>query len=210
MRLSTLATTVAIALACTVLISTGCASLLEEKGPQLTQPEPNMMRYEGPYLDILIGTKLAQSAVADREWLVLEMGLSGGRRRDVEIRREDFTLQTPDGRRVPLASPREVGRAWGDLNAFIKRYEVARAPMEYRIGDRESCRLPFFATPPGSATVSDLVFVNDRDFCLGLIYFRLDGFVQPGRYALVVSTDETEIGIPFELQSAVSGGGGGN
>jgi hypothetical protein len=183
-------------------LAAGCASL-EEQGPELMQVEPQMMRYEGPFLDILLGTGAAQNAVGDKQWVVLEMALSGGRRRDVKVQRENITLRTPEGERVALASPGEVGDAWGELNAFVQRYGVSRAPMEYRIGDREPCNLPFYATPPGSATISDTVFVNDRDFCRGLIYFRLDGFVQPGRYALVVETDETQVGIPFELESAV-------
>jgi hypothetical protein len=179
----------------------GCSALEKKEGAELTQVESQLLRYEGPYLDVLLGTGAAQAAVGQQKWLILEMALSGSRRRNVKVQREAITLETPAGKTYPLASVQDLGEEWGELNAFIQRYEVARAPMEFRVGDRQPCNLPFFATPPGSATVSDLVFVNDRDFCRGLIYFRLDGFVQPGRYALFVRTDETQVGIPVELEA---------
>lgn len=81
----------------------------------------------------------------------------------------------------------------------LRRYGIRRSSLEYRVGNRSACRLPLFAVPPGSSTTSDSLFVNDRQYCTGFVFFRLDGFVQPGLHELVIAAERGDVRIPLVL-----------
>lgn len=183
------------------IVTASCAACITASRspvPGTRQVGDSVFRYQGPDLEMVISTKPAELAVGKERWLVLDVGVNGTRRIVTRLDRENLTLRTPDGRLFPLASQKELTANFDEIEPFLQRTSVARQPLDYYVRDRELCRVPFFAEP-GRGTVAEALFVNDRQYCVGPIYFRLEDAVQPGPYELVIVTKGGRGAVPFEL-----------
>jgi hypothetical protein len=179
-------------------LTASCATKRIASDNPVVEFEEGLYRYRGPDFEVYIATNTSQFFVGQSDWLMVDAAVAGRLPSTTRLHREAITLITPDGKRYPLARQRELSEAYLDLEAIMRRARVARIPLEYYRKDRRLCLLPF-VIKPGSGTVADSLFVNNRQYCLGGFYFRLVDTVQPGSYAIVIQTPEGTGRIPFEL-----------
>ena len=130
--------------------------------------------------------------------MILEVSLSSPGGQVAKVTRDNVFLRTPDGNRLPLPTQKEFSEAYGSLRSTIARADIDRDPLNYFPSDRLPCAIQFFVTP-GAGVVFDEVVLNDRRACVGRLYFKVPGGIQPGRWVFGIDLPESEIRIPFEI-----------
>jgi len=194
-------------LACvaTMSLMAACASVGPPAPATLDQPGQHLMRYHGPRLEVVVSSRFAASSLGE-PWLMLNVSMTGTRRVAARVSRDGLFVIAPSGERIAAPTQREFAEAFPEVQSLIHRAALASEPLSYAGGDKERCRLAFFATPgvairrPGDAHTSDLLFVNNRMLCSGPLYFPIPGGVQPGTWVLGIQLDEITIRIPFALE----------
>lgn len=155
-----------------------------------------VVKYEGPLVQAVVGYRFAQDTLGSK-WLFLDFAATGTEGESVEISRDKIWVQTPDGDKIPMATQKEFGDSYGQLQGEIARANIAGEPLDYW-GGRRPCLLDFFSG--GTHVVQEAAWVNVYRVCFGRLYFQVPGGVKPGKYELVIGLKEGEMRIPFTLQ----------
>jgi hypothetical protein len=193
------AITVVVAMLALTVSLTGCSSATPTDTPGVERLGAYILKQFGPELWTVLGYRFATSQLGD-EWMILEVGLSSPNGQNALVEREEIFLRAPSGNRVPLATQEEFNKAWGELRPVIARANVDRDPLDYFPPSRIECAIQFFVAP-GQGVSFDEVTVNDRRGCFGRFFFKVPGGIQSGRWVLGIDLEESEIRIPFELES---------
>ncbi len=165
--------------------------------PSVTQIGRTQVKTVGADLEGVASYKFADSNLGD-EWLILDVALTGRRTESIEVELSDVSVRTPDGRRIPLPTQKEFIDAYPQLQSMIRRAEVASEPLEATRGGKTLCDLNFLRIP-GTGSTRDAIWVNQREFCVGMLVFPVAGGVQPGRWKLIIELEESSLEIPFDL-----------
>jgi hypothetical protein len=139
------------------------------------------------------------SSTLGEEWMVLNVGVTGTQSANEEVKADSISLRTPGGTRIPLPSYNAFADNWGQVQSLARRAKIGAQPLDFTRGDRRWCHMSFLPDP-GTAAVLTAVHVNFRKGCSGMLYFPVPGGFQPGRYALVIELEETDVVVPFELE----------
>lgn len=195
-----LRTTTALAFAAlTVAGLAACSSAQPTGDPGVDRVGRYLLMSKGPEAEVVIGYRNAQNTLGS-EWLMLEVAVTSPTGQTATIRRDQVSVRTPNGTTVPLATQREFTEAYRTLQPFLRKADVVRDPMDYWPPRKQSCLMQFYVEP-GSGVSFDEVTVNDFRACQGRFLFEVPGGVQPGRYVLTIDLEESEIRIPFTLES---------
>jgi hypothetical protein len=150
---------------------------------------------------VTMGYQVAQRSQGE-EWLMLEVGLTmRSPAKDYTMKRENFTVKTPDGTVVPLATQKDYAAA-GYLPAIRNRAKVVRDSINYfPVEATRGCPLAFFANTgePGRQIAFDDVELSSTRGCVGRLYFKVPGGIKVGQYWLLVSFGESEVQVPFRI-----------
>jgi len=181
----------------------------QEQKPTVKIPEagvPQIMTLEGMYVRAaynnegyaIIGYKTANMSVGD-EWMLLEMGTTV--REGVpsfSLKRENVSLETPDGAKLPLPSVDEYRSA--NLAALNNRANVARDSINYFPPmASQACRIGFFSELDQRALPWDHVEVSQNRACLGRLYFKVPGGIKYGQHWLDVQFPKSLVRVPFRI-----------
>lgn len=174
---------------------------------QIPQPGvPQIMTMEGKFVRaaynnegyVIIGYQLANRSIGE-EWMLLEIGttvLDGVR--DYTLTRAALSLDTPDGRTLPLASTSEYRKA--NLRALEMRERVQRDSINYfPPSAHQACRIGFFADLTSRAMSWDEVELSNQRACLGRVYFQIPGGIAYGQHWLNVKFEKSLIRVPFRI-----------
>ena len=169
--------------------------------PTIKIPEsgvPQIMTIEGTWVRAaynnegyaIIGYRLANMSVGE-EWMLLEFGTTV---RDgvpsYKLTREAVSLETPDGKTIPLAGNVEYRAA--NLSALQNREKVARDSINYfPPGATRACRIGFFAELDQRVMSYDEVELSNQRACLGRLFFQVPGGIQYGQHWLNVKFEKT-------------------
>jgi hypothetical protein len=181
--------------------------------PQVTAPQPTVpevFTIMGKFVRVAynkegfvtLGYEMAQRAIGE-EWLMLEVGLTvRSPAKDRKITRESFTLQTPDGTKIALASQSDYAKA-GYLPALNNRAKVVRDSINYFPVDvTRGCSMSFFADVSSGRRMLafDEVEVSSTRACVGRLFFNVPGGIKVGQHWLHVSFGEGgEVQVPFRI-----------
>ena len=183
--------------------------LAQSEPPQVKIPEPGVpqiMTMEGRYVRAaynneayaILGYRLANSSVG-QPWLLLEIGAtvrSGVASQT--LTRESFSLDTPDGKNVPLPSNQAFREA--NLMGLQAQADMVRDSINYfPPGATRACRIGFFADLQGRAMAYDQVELSSDRACLGRLYFPVEGGIQYGQHWLNVKFKDTVLRVPFRI-----------
>lgn len=118
--------------------------------------------------------------------MLLEIGLTvRDKVPDFTMTRDAFSLETPDGKTIPLPSVGEH-RA-GNTQAIQNLAKVQRDSINYfPPSATRPCRLGFFSDLGSPAMPFDQVEVTSDRACVGRIYFRVPGGITYGQHWLNV------------------------
>ncbi len=183
-------------LALVALLAAGTVPQAFAAESKVEQVGSAVVKYEGSNIQAAVGYRFADDTLGSK-WLFLDFAATGTEGESVAIARTKISVETPDGKTVPLATQKEFLDAYNQLRAEIARANIAGEPLDYW-GGRRPCLLDFFSS--GTHVVQESAFVNVYRVCFGRLYFHVPGGVQPGKYVLVVGLKEGEMRIPFTLQ----------
>ncbi len=188
------------------------AGLAGAQAPQVVKPVPTVpevFTLMGQYVRVAynnvgfvtMGYRLAQNSVGE-EWLALDVGMTvRGGVRGVTIKRGHLSIQTPDGKVIPLATQREYAEA-GYLTALNNRAKVIRDTINYFPVDvSRGCGIKFFANlgSGGRQLSYDEVELSYDRACTGRLYFHVPGGIKVGQHWLKVAFEGGEVQVPFRI-----------
>jgi hypothetical protein len=182
---------------------------LAGQAPAVKIPEPGvpqLMTLEGTWTRVaynnegyaILGYRLANLSIGE-EWMLIEFGTTI---RDgvpnYTMKREALSLETPDGKTIPLASVIEYRKA--NLAAMQQREKVQRDSINYfPPSASQACRIGFFSELDDRAMPWDQVELSSRRGCLGRLFFHVPGGITYGQYWLNVKFEKTVVRVPFRI-----------
>ncbi len=179
---------------------------------QLAPPQPSVpevFTLQGEFVRIAynnqgfasLGYRLAQQSVGE-EWMMLEVGLTMRKpAKDATLKRESFSIQTPDGKQIRLATQKEYAEA-GYLSSLNLRAKVIRDSINYFPADaRRGCPIQFFVTlgQGPRQLVREEVDLSSERACVGRLYFQVPGGIKVGQHWLHVNFGESTVQVPFRI-----------
>ena len=191
-----------------------CAPVLRagfepQEKPVVKIPEPGVgevMTIEGNFVRAaynnegyaILGYQLANRSLGE-EWMLLEVGMTVlDRTPDYTLKRDALSLETPDGKTIPMATVAEH-RA-GNTRALEAREKVQRDSINYfPVMASQPCRIGFFADVTSRVMPFDQVELSNTRACLGRLYFKIPGGIQYGQHWLNVKFEKSLIRVPFRI-----------
>ncbi len=183
----------------------------QDQKPQVKIPNPGVpqiMTMEGQYVRAaynnegyaIIGFKLANESVGG-QYLLLEFGttLRDGVK-DYLLTRDKLSLETPDGKTIPLMTTQEYRDA--DLRALERQATVIKDSINYfPPSATHACRIGFFAQLGSPANDWDQVELSNTRTCLGRVIFHVPTGIAYGQHWLNVQYRDTLIRVPFRIMT---------
>ena len=181
----------------------------QQEAPKVKIPEPGVpqiMTLEGRYVRVaynnegyaILGYGVANQSVGE-PWLLLDIGVTV--REGVPtyvLKRDALSLETPDGKTLPLPSVGDYQKA--NLSALNNRARVQRDSINYFPPSAyQACRIGFFADVGSPAMSWDQVEVSQQRACLGRIFFQIPGGIQYGQHWLNVKFEKSLVRVPFRI-----------
>jgi hypothetical protein len=147
---------------------------------------------------VILGYQPANRSIGE-EWLLLEIGITLRERvPDFKLTREALSLETPDGKTLPLPSVTEF-RA-GNTQALQARAKVQRDSINYfPPSASRACRIGFFSDLDSPAMAWDEAELSYNRACLGRLYFHVPGGIKYGQHWLNVKFEKTLVRVPFRI-----------
>lgn len=191
------------------LMSLWPLAALAQEPPKVQIPDPGVpqiMTMEGRYVRIAynnegwvtLGYKLANLSVGE-QWMLLEVGfaLREGMP-DYDLTRAAISLETPDGKTIPLPTIEEFRKA--DVRALQMREKVQRDSINYFPPNaHRACSVQFFTDVSSRAMAWDKVELSNQRACLGRLYFPVPGGITYGQHWLNVKFAKSLVRAPFRI-----------
>jgi hypothetical protein len=180
-----------------------------QQAPQVKIPDPGVpeiMTMEGAFVRAaynnegyaILGYEPANRAVG-QPWMLLMVGITvRDGVKDFELVRDALSLETPDGKTIPMATQSEYQKV--DLRAMERQAAVMRDSINYfPPSATRACRIGYFSEQ-GSRTMSyDQVELSNTRACVGRIYFNVPGGIAYGQHWLNVKFRDTVVRVPFRI-----------
>jgi hypothetical protein len=174
---------------------------------QIPQPGvPEILTLEGKFVRaaynregyVIIGYQASNRSIGE-EWMLLEVGITVlPNTPDYRLKREDISLETPDGKTIPL--PSAVEQREGNPRAIIQRAKVQRDSINYfPTSAYRACGILFFPDLGSRALPYDVVDLSDDRACVGRLFFRVPGGMTYGQHWLNVKFEKSVVRVPFRM-----------
>jgi hypothetical protein len=188
-------------------LSGGVGAQETTKKVQMPQPGvPQIMTLEGRYVRaaynnegyVILGYRIVNLSVGE-PWMLLEVGVALREGvKDYDLTRDAVSLETPDGKTIPLPTVQEYRAA--NLSALQNREKVQRDSINYFPPNAyQACRIGFFAELDQVAMSWDQVELSDRRACLGRLFFQVPGGITYGQHWLNVKFANSLVRVPFRV-----------
>jgi hypothetical protein len=157
-------------------LESGAAIVLPKAGvPQVSTIEGKFVRasYNNEGY-VILGYQASNRSVGE-EWMLLEVGITLREGvSDYRLTREAISLDTPDGKTLPLPSITE--QRSGGVQAIQQRAKVQRDSINYFPPKASrACALLFFPDLGARSLPFDEVDLSDDRACVGRFYFKIPG-----------------------------------
>jgi hypothetical protein len=147
----------------------------------------------------ILGYRLANESIG-QEWMLLEFGVTV--RDDVpdyKLTRDALSLETPDGKTIPLPSLTEYRKS-SEVRALQNREKVQRDSINYfPPSAHRACRIGFFSDLDERPMPWDEVELSSERACLGRLYFQVPGGIAYGQHWLNVKFQDSLVRVPFRI-----------
>ena len=147
---------------------------------------------------VILGYQLANRSIGE-EWMLLEVGMTV---RDgvkaYTLKRDALSIETPDGKTLPLASIEEQRKA--NTAALQNRGRVQRDSINYfPPSASRPCSMTFFPDLTSPALPQDNVELSSTRACLGRLFFHVPGGIAYGQHWLNVKFADGLVRVPFRI-----------
>jgi hypothetical protein len=187
----------------------GAVDAATPEAPKIKIPEPGVpqiMTLEGRFIRAaynnegyaILGYRVANQSVGE-PWILLEVGfaLRDGVP-DYVMKRDALSLETPDGKTIPLPTVVEYREA--NLGALQARAKVQSDNINYFPPNASNaCRIGFFSDVDDRSKAWDQVTFTDHQACLGRLYFQVPGGITYGQHWLNVKFANSMVRVPFRI-----------
>ena len=174
---------------------------------QIPQPGvPQIITMEGKFVRasynnegyVILGYQASNRSVGE-EWMLLEVGMTVlDKTPDYTLTRDALSLETPDGKTIPLPSITEQRE--GNVRPIQQRANVQRDSINYFPSRAsQACAILFFPDLGSRALPRDLVDLRNDRACLGRLYFRIPGGITYGQHWLNVKFQNSLVRVPFRI-----------
>jgi hypothetical protein len=196
-----------VCLAATLPLPSNAVAVQQPPAVKIPEPGvPQIMTLEGTWTRVaynnegyaIIGYRLANLSMGE-EWMLLEFGttLRDGVSNH-RMTRDALSLDTPDGKTIPLATAVEYREA--NLTALQNRERVQRDSINsFPPSSRQACRLGFFAELDSRAMAWDEVELSSMRGCVGRLFFKVPNGISYGQYWLNVQFKDSLVRVPFRI-----------
>ena len=167
---------------------------------------PEIMTLEGKFVRaaynnegyVILGYQLANRSLGE-EWMLLEVGMTVRDRTPAyRLKREAMSLETPDGKTIPLATLEEHRQA--NTTALQNRERVQRDSINYFPPmASKACALTFFPDLTSRVMPVDDVELSNTRACVGRLYFHIPGRITYGQHWLNVKFEKSVVRVPFRI-----------
>jgi hypothetical protein len=188
--------TLAVLLAACSSASSGNGGSATDK--TIDQMGRTIVRYRSPLVEVLVDYKFANLSVGD-DWIILNVAVTSSEAQAIEVRRGSVMVRTPDGRKIPLPSYPDFIDAYPEIQSAARRAALASDPLDFTHAGRRTCNLGFQPLP-GTVSALESVYVTVRKICQGLLFFPIQGGIQPGRWEFIIEFEEFDARVPFEIE----------
>jgi hypothetical protein len=188
---------------------------LQAKGDAQTQEKPvvqipqagvpQILTLEGKFVRaaynnegyVILGYQASNRSIGD-EWMLLEVGMTVREKTpDYRLTRDAISLETPDGKTIPLPS---VTEQRGNTQAIEQRAKVQRDSINYFPPKASrACAILFFPDLGSRALPYDVVDLSDDRACVGRFYFKIPGGITYGQHWLNVKFQNSLVRVPFRI-----------
>jgi hypothetical protein len=181
-----------------------------QEKPKVKIPEPGVpeiMTLEGRYVRVaynnegyaILGYQLANESLG-QEWMLIEFGVTvRDGTPDYKLTRDALSLETPDGKTLPLPSLSEYRKS-NEVRALQQREKVQRDSINYfPPGAHHACRIGFFSDLDDRAMPWDEVELSSERACLGRLFFQVPGGIAYGQHWLNVKFQNSLVRVPFRI-----------
>ena len=180
-----------------------------QEKPTVQIPKPGVaevMTMEGKFVRaaynnegyVILGYQLANRSIGE-EWMLLEVGMTV---RDstpaYKLKRDALSLETPDGKTIPLPSIEEHRKA--NTSALQNREKVQRDSINYfPPSASRACAMTFFPDLASRVMPVDELELSSTRACLGRLYFHVPGGITYGQHWLNIKFEESLVRVPFRI-----------
>ena len=189
------------------LQTTGDAQSQEKPTVQIPQPGVSqVMTMEAKYVRasynnegyVILGYQASNHSIGE-EWMLLEVGMTVlDKTPDYKLTRDAISLETPDGKTIPLPSITEQRE--GKFQGIEMRAKVQRDSINYfPVMASKACAILFFPDITSRALPYDWVELSRDRACLGRLYFKIPGGIAYGQHWLNVKFQNSLIRVPFRI-----------
>jgi hypothetical protein len=187
----------------------GDVAAQDKPQPQVKLPEsgvPQVITMEGKFVRaaynnegyVIIGYQPANRSIGE-DWLLIDVGITvRDGVKNYTMKREAFSLETPDGKTHPLPTIEEQRK--GNTQALQNRERVQRDSINYfPPSASRACAMTFFPDLTSRAMPQDDVELSQTRACLGRLFFHVPGGIQYGQQWLNVKFEQSLIRVPFRI-----------
>ena len=185
----------------------GAAQGQEKPTIQMPQPGvPQVMTMEAKFVRasynnegyVIMGYQASNYSVGE-EWMLLEVGMTLlDKTPDYVITRGAISLETPDGKTIPLPSIEEQRE--GNVQAIQGRAKVQRDSINYfPASANRACALLFFPDLTSRALPYDQTELSNTRACVGRLFFKIPGGITYGQHWLNVKFQNSVLRVPFRI-----------
>jgi len=181
----------------------------QNQAPTIAIPQagvPQIATIEGKFVRaaynnegyVIMGYQPANRSIGE-EWMLLEVGLTvRDKVPDFTMTRDYVSIDTPDGKKIPLATIPEFRQA--NTQALQNRAKAQRDSINYFPPDaHRPCRIGFFTDLSDRAVAWDQFDVSSDRACVGRFYFHIPGGIQYGQHWLNVKFPNSLVRVPFRI-----------
>jgi hypothetical protein len=192
-----------------LLQARGDARAQDKDKPVVQIPQsglPQIMTMEGKFVRaaynnegyVILGYQASDRSVGE-DWMLLEVGMTvRDKVPDYRMTRAAFSLDTPDGKTIPL--PTAIEQREGNPRAIQQRATVQRDSINYFPPDaHRACGIAFFPDLGARALPQDIVDLSSDRACVGRLYFKIPGGIALGQYWLNVKFQNSVVRVPFRI-----------
>ena len=184
----------------------------QNQAPTVPMPQsgvPQIFTMEGKFVRaaynnegyVIMGYQPANRSIGE-EWMLLEVGITvRDNVPDFTMTRDALSIETPDGKTIPLATITEFRAA--NTQALQNRAKVQRDSINYfPPGATRACRIGFFTDLADRAAAWDQFEVTSDRACVGRLYFHVPGGIKYGQHWLNVKFPKSLVRAPFRILTA--------
>jgi hypothetical protein len=167
---------------------------------------PQIMTLEGKFVRVaynnegyvILGYQASNRSVGE-DWMLLEVGMTVlDKIPEFRMTRAAFSLDTPDGKTIPL--PSAIEQREGNPRAIMQRANVQRDSINYFPSSAyRGCAMSFFPDLGSRGLPQDVVDLSSDRACVGRLYFKIPGGIALGQHWLNVKFQNSLVRVPFRI-----------